>query len=225
MSEQERILSLLRSRLSSPKSSTEYSMPYIVAFIAWWVPIVGTLGTAVWTVKTYVDGQTKEEKKAADERAKAAEARILEARKPYLAKRLDLFFEASKVSGVLAAYSTNIDSPEWKAAEMRFWALRWSELEMVGNPVLRDRMRDLQQEIVELKKRPTDEEQQHNVRWKAECVADELRYTLDADWGQPVNHGSPAGCYGGRDIVNSPSSTSSSPSPAQPSAASVEGPK
>lgn len=250
--ERERILSIFRDRLLPTKAAknAEAPKPYIVVFLAWWLPVMGTLATGVWTIKTYVDAQVKDERKALEEkekaqeeRIKAYEARILEARKPYLAKRLDLFFEASRVGGALATYSENIEAPEWKAAELRFWALRWSELEMVGNPVLRERLRDLQKSIVALKKEPTNKDKKHNVRWKAECVADELRYTLDADWSKPINYGldeskdfkapnktisfswyptteerrkdSPSGCLGFREAVDDTSEASSSSASSQ----------
>ena len=78
------------------------------------------------------------------------------------------------MAGELAAHSIDLRDEEWRKAELRFWALRWSELEMVGTPEIRHWMRELQKAILALKEDSTNEDLQHNVRWKAECVADAL---------------------------------------------------
>lgn len=190
MSESERLISIFRSRINPPRSdSAEPRKPNILILVMWWFPIFAALMTAGWTVKTYRDTQIKEQ-----------ETRIMEARKPYLTKRLDLFFDASRVAGELAAHSVNFGSEEWRKAELRFWALRWSELEMVGTPEIRNWMRELQKAIVELKEDSSNENLQHNVRWKAECVADALRKTLDLDWIEVSSKSpQPDGCFGYRD--------------------------
>jgi hypothetical protein len=59
------------------------------------------------------------------------ETRNLEARKQYLTRQLELYTEATRAAAKLA--TSQQDSPEFAAAQQRFWELYWGELSMVEN--------------------------------------------------------------------------------------------
>ena len=59
------------------------------------------------------------------------ETRSLEARKQYLTRQLELYTEATRAAAKLA--TSDQKSPEFVAAQHRFWELYWGELSMVEN--------------------------------------------------------------------------------------------
>lgn len=107
----------------------------------------------------------------------------IEAQKPFLIHRMQVFSEIARVSGRLI--NTQPNTPEWEVEKNRFYALRWSEGEMVGNPEVREAMRDVIKRFLVLEKE-VSEANKHNLRWKVECLADHLRYSLEVSWGTPV---------------------------------------
>ncbi|VIO70550.1 hypothetical protein CI1B_32040 [Bradyrhizobium ivorense] len=66
-------------------------------------------------------------------RVERDDARKLEAQRPFLQKKLEVYFDAVRAAGRLTDQALAPTSPEWKVNVQRFLALRWSELEMVGD--------------------------------------------------------------------------------------------
>jgi len=148
----------------------------MLTFLRAWLTIIVVIIGGVWTLTTFwVARSDAERQREITQR--------LEAQKPFLTEKTKLFLEAAQVAGKLAAYSPDSRHEEWKKAELRFWALRWSELEMAGNPAIRNAMRRVQRRIVELKEDPTNVQRQHDLRWMVECLADELRLSWEVSWG------------------------------------------
>ena len=90
-------------------------------------------------------------------------ARELEARRPFLTKQLETYFETAKVAGRLVNLDTA--TPEWQAAHDKFYRLRWSEMEIVGNPAIRQAMRRVQYALVDGEQAKWDAASQHALRW------------------------------------------------------------
>jgi hypothetical protein len=111
----------------------------------------------------------------------AAITRRIEAQKPFLEKRLDAYIEAIRVSSRLTELNLSIDSDDWKENAKRFWQMRWGELEMVGDPGIRNAARLVGEQLTRTVKFP--EEDRHVLRWSVECLADELRFSLEHTWG------------------------------------------
>jgi hypothetical protein len=121
-----------------------------------------------------------EQKARDDARADADIARRIQAQQPFLQKQLGLYFEAAEAAGKLTDPTLKKNDFEWKNNVARFWQLRWAELEMVGDAGVRQAMRRLQQQIIE-----TENDQsrnRHDLRWSVECLADELRLSLEEAW-------------------------------------------
>jgi hypothetical protein len=157
-----------------------------LAFLQSWLPLIIVAGGAFWTATTWWVVRS-------DAHATTEFTRRLEAQRPFLAEKLRLFVETAQIAGTLAAHSPDIAHDDWRKAELRFWSLRWSELEMVGNPAIRNAMRRVQESIVELKKDTRNPDLQHDLRWMVECLADELRLSLEVSWGnvRPFNDKGP----------------------------------
>ena len=65
--------------------------------------------------------------------------RALEARKPFLARQLDLYFETAEVVGKLVTID-DWDSDEWKAKRARFAILFWTTLSLVEDDPVKEAM-------------------------------------------------------------------------------------
>lgn len=195
-----------------------------------WQPFFVLVGGAVWTVGTAVVAgiwtsytfQAERSEHAADARQTqinidqtrantektAAESRKLEAQRPFLQKKLDIYFEAAQVAGRLTDLTVSPQTPEWKDIARRFWALRWSELEMVGDAGIREAARRVAEQITEVENDPVRD--RHDLRWMIECLSDELRFSLEHSWGYRPDESRqtatgesvsklPKGCKSGRD--------------------------
>lgn len=79
-------------------------------------------------------------------RAKEAEARKLEAAKPFLTLRQDLYSQAVKAAATLVNQSTHTDE-EIRQARKRFRDLYVAELSMVEAPKVEEQMRALAEQI------------------------------------------------------------------------------
>lgn len=167
-----------------------------------WQPFLLLLGATIWTVGTaltagywtyYTYTSDKQERSEAaniaernlqqtraDTERTAAETRKLEAQRPFLQKKLDIYFETAHVSGRLTEIDLSPISQEWKDNANRFWELRWSELEMVGDAGIREAARRVGEQIVEVENDPLRD--RHDLRWMVECLSDELRLSLENSW-------------------------------------------
>ncbi|MEH2587961.1 hypothetical protein [Bradyrhizobium sp. AZCC 1721] len=124
--------------------------------------------------------KASDDARAATEKDNAISRRI-EAQKPFLEKRLEAYFEAVRVASRLTELHLSIDSDEWKENARKFFQMRWGELEMVGDPGIRNAARLVGEQINHVRDFPVDD--RHNLRWSVECLADELRYSLEHTWG------------------------------------------
>src|SRR5262249_47895362 len=70
-----------------------------------------------------------------------------------------------------------------------------SDMEMVGNPAIRQAMRRIEYAAFDMLWATPEqkEDRQNYLRWTIECLADEMRLTLEASWGvipkpDPTSH-------------------------------------
>jgi hypothetical protein len=172
---------------------------WVLSFVKGWLPIISVCVYGGWQLYKY-----KVER--SDTTRSQAEARRIDAQRPFLTKQLDIFLDTAKTVGTLASLEPN--TFEWKVSANRFWSLRWSELEMVGDPGIREAMRRIEYAIVEVQKNP-NEDTKHYLRWMIECLADEMRLSLEYSWGtvpksektasNEIRQNLPSGCFQGRE--------------------------
>ncbi|WKA29812.1 hypothetical protein [Bradyrhizobium roseum] len=167
----------IRFRRKRPKP-VETKSP-VLTFVQAWVPIIAVILGGLFTTWTYVN----------DHRVKLVEyekTQKIEAQRPFLTKKMELFLETARTAGDLTA--VKVGSKEWKAAKQKIYALRWGAMEMSGNPVVRLAMREVIAEVNALESAtPEDRERRHaRLRNSVECLSDELRYSLEEAWGNPV---------------------------------------
>jgi len=102
------------------------------------------------------------------------------------------------------------NSPEWNQLWQRFWSLRWAEMEMLGTPAIRERMRGAAEAMSILHKKQADQPdmgEDHYLRWMVECLSDELRASMEISWQTEVAYVKlpmPGGCYAGFEDMPAP---------------------
>lgn len=143
---------------------------WLLWFVQDWFPFVAAIGAAMFSFYQYEQN-----------RYDAAVARRIEAQKPLLQKKMDVYFEMSKVGGVLIGWDIDPKGEIWKKATDRFWELRWNELELVGDTGIRQAVRRVGDQIDETEFNPNRD--RHDLRWSIECLSDELRLSLENSWG------------------------------------------
>ncbi|MDA9488668.1 hypothetical protein [Bradyrhizobium sp. CCBAU 11361] len=146
----------------------------LLIFIQAWLPILSVAVAGIYGAWKYFD----EKHNKAQEFDKA---QLIEAQKPFLTKKMDLFFEAAQTAGNLVA--VEVKSDEWNKAKRKIFELRWGPLELAGNPVVRLAMRDVIKQMIAVEKGDAPHE---SLRNSVECLADELRYSMEESWGNPV---------------------------------------
>ena len=92
-------------------------------------------------------------------------------------------FPLSRRGSKLVDSSLSPDNPVWKENATRVWELRWGELEMVGDKGTREAVRRVTHKIDEVRDHPTEELPRKELRWAVECLADEMRLSLEKSWG------------------------------------------
>jgi hypothetical protein len=155
----------------------------------------------LWVAWTYVENQSAQAAKDAEARRKESEVRLLEAQKPFLNKKLEIYFQTANAAGKIINAKAN--GQEWNQLRNQLWSLRWSEMEMVGTPAIRERMRGVAEAMSIIHNKPEadpDEGEYHYLRWMVECLADELRASMEKSWQAEIAYVKsdlPSGCHAG----------------------------
>jgi hypothetical protein len=110
----------------------------ILGLIQAWLPVLTVVGGALWGLFTYLGHQSEVQRQSKADTDRDATTRRIEAQKPFLEKQLALYFETAQIAGKLVTLDAK--SSEWGEAELRFWALYWSELSMVEHHQVEEAM-------------------------------------------------------------------------------------
>jgi hypothetical protein len=158
-------------------------MPVITALAIGGWTLASALAVAGFTVwKFSVEQAASADARALTER-EGALVRKLEAQQPFLVRRLELYLEMAKVTGNLVhPIDLRTDSDVWKTNTARFWQLRWGELEAVGDAGTRNAARLVGRHI-RAAEQADPAANRADLRWAIECLADELRLSLEHSWG------------------------------------------
>ena len=144
------------------------------------VPALVALGGGLWVAFTYIDSQRRSHEQKDIQAKNDNIARLIEARKPFATLQLQLFMEAGKVAGKLAAFDKSVDnwmdSPEWKSLCERFYQLSWTELSIVEDDDIKTAMVAFSEQ---LKKAPSDASALNLVAY---CLARKIRAGIETTW-------------------------------------------
>jgi hypothetical protein len=171
-----------------------------------WLQVLTVVGGAAWGLYTYIqhDNEVKAEEARKSEELRAQTAaqaasenrtRWIEAQKPFLSRQLRLFFEAAQVAGRLV--TEDVQSPGWKADDVRFWVLYWSELTMVEQVGVADAMKRFSEKLIPIENKvragqPVEDKDMDALRSMCLDLAHALRGGVERWWGDAA---------GGRAIV------------------------
>jgi hypothetical protein len=189
-----------------PQQKPNGASDQLLKSIQSWLQVLTVVVAAAWGLYTYIqhdnDVKAAEARKSEELRAQTAaqaasenRTRWIEAQKPFLSKQLDLFFETAQVAGRLV--TEDVQSPAWKADDLRFSALYWSELTMVEQVGVAKAMSDFKDKLVPIESKvkagqPVDDKDMEPLRSICLDLAQALRGGVERSWGDAA---------GGRAIV------------------------
>jgi hypothetical protein len=163
-----------------PRFWKRWSPLLITVVAAIWTALTA-IASSYWSVRQFQASSEEFQTRLAFDREVQDKTRRIESQKPFLEKRLEIYLEVIKVSSRLTEWDLPIDSAAWKDNAKRFWQMRWGELEMVGDPGIRNAARLVGEQITRAAANPLED--RHPLRWAVECLADELRYSIEHTWG------------------------------------------
>ncbi|HXO71644.1 MAG TPA: hypothetical protein VN838_22015 [Bradyrhizobium sp.] len=151
----------------------------VAGVIQVWLPILTVIIGGVWGLYTYIEAQKAAQQQAQIEQDKLARAREREAQQPFLKMQLDLYSETAQVIGKLVTLDPSKE--EWKSAELRYWALFWSELSLVEHEVVKQAMQKYAGALKGYKKAPNDQSRSF-LEDNTYILARALREGISSSW-------------------------------------------
>jgi hypothetical protein len=146
------------------------------------VTIVGGLFVAYRYITDQRHARDQESKQANQENI----ARLIEARKPFAAIQLQLFIEAGKIAGQLAAFDKStlnwMENDAWKSDYARFYQLFWTELSIVEDEGIKVAMQDFSRQLKKVVSHPTDLGEQKQLNNVAYRLALAIRGGIEKMW-------------------------------------------
>ncbi|KQZ66209.1 MULTISPECIES: hypothetical protein [unclassified Lysobacter] len=135
------------------------------------ITIVGATATFCWGLWTWRTARRDQLQAQRQEGERLAEARRIEATRPFLEKQLELYAEAARVCARIASAHDGAD------AVARFWELYWGELALVENREVEAKMVQFGQALQYM---PEDRSE---LRHRALELAAACRASLARSWG------------------------------------------
>lgn len=157
------------------------------------VPAMTAIGAGLWVAYKYLVDRREAHKENLRQQRNEEITRALEARKPFLARQLDLYFEAAEVVGKLVTIK-DWDSDEWKSRRARFAVLFWTVLSLVEDDQVKGAMEAVAEQlrvVDELKhgRTPTTErpirpleDEEDELHQTAYRLAHRLKASLQNSW-------------------------------------------
>lgn len=96
----------------------------LLTIIKDWLPVATVVGSALFGLYSYLEQKSQQ----AD---KDRTARLIEVQKPYIERRIKIYFATVQVAGKLASLEKS--QGEWQQAKLRYMQLFWSELAFVAS--------------------------------------------------------------------------------------------
>jgi hypothetical protein len=148
--------------------------------------VVAPVGGGLWAFYLYIDQKREKNWEQAKDAALRTETSSLESRRPFLELKLKTYIQTAEIVGELV--SEPIDSPEWNAAEKRFWAFYWSQLSIVESKKIEDIMIELGK-CVEHCRASKDDSAKARLKDQSYDLAHQIRREIQSDWHVPAMDG------------------------------------
>jgi hypothetical protein len=94
-------------------------MPHWVTLLIAVIPAVATIIGGFWTLSTYLQNR-------ADEQAKLTQTRLIEAKKPFLDKKFELYLKTTQVVSRFITEPDSIGREQWRSMWNEFWGPLYS---------------------------------------------------------------------------------------------------
>src|SRR5438105_9124533 len=153
---------------AEPRQPLSPKTQAILALVQGLLPAMTAIIGGLWVAFTYIENQHKAQVQNEIQAGREAIARSVEARKPFLTKKHELYFETMRLAGLLTYVHPS--TPQWTDTVSRFLGLRYSDMQMVGNASTRARMRMVLFKVYDFQANPT-EDAGWKLRGAIECLA------------------------------------------------------
>jgi hypothetical protein len=157
-----------------------------LAWIGGLVPAMSAVVGGVWIAYTYLRNQREAHEDHARQAQSDAVSRSIEARKPFLARQLEIYFETAEIVGKLVTIS-NFEDPEWVRSRARYSQLFWTVLSLVEDADVKAGMEEFVAQL-RLIEGPLEgqsksfEEGFHELQQSGYRLARHLRKSLENSW-------------------------------------------
>jgi|ERR1051326_547478 hypothetical protein len=168
-----------------PKPVLSPATAAILALIQGLLPAMTAIVGGLWVAFTYLENQKEAEAERQLQIKRENVARLLEARKPFIAKQLDLYVKTAQVAGELvASNSDTVQREKWLNTFGTFEQLYWTELSMVEDDTVKSAMQDLYQRLLWARQQPDviPSDKWKDVQESAYRLARALRSSIEASW-------------------------------------------
>jgi hypothetical protein len=115
-------------------------MPHWLTLLIAVIPAVATVVGGFWTLSTYLQDKADEQKRTIDER-------ILQLKKPFFDKRLEIYIRTTKVTSKFITSPDEKGNAEWRSMWDEFWQLYIVEMPLVENDAVKMEMRAFGQKL------------------------------------------------------------------------------
>jgi hypothetical protein len=112
--------------MAEPQTAQQIALAWLQGL----VPAMTAIAGGMWIAFTYLRNLKETHQETLRQAQRDEISRSIEARKPFLSRQLDLYFETATVVGKLAT-TKDRTSPIWSDNRARFEQLYWSELSLV----------------------------------------------------------------------------------------------
>jgi len=160
----------------------------VLALIQGVLPAMTAIVGGLWVAFTYLQQQNDARIAQGEQTRKENIARLLQARKPFIDKQLELYVKTAQVAGILVSANTDVKREDWLKKFREFEQLYWTELSMVEDDNVKHAMQDLYGRLKWARNQPEvvpddkwDEIQQSSYR-----LAKALRSSIEATWNLNV---------------------------------------
>ena len=163
----------------------------VLALVQGLLPALTAVVGALWIAWTYIENQKQAEVSRIEQATRENTARLLEARKPFLAEQLARYIETAQVAGKLVT-TTDFAGSEWQTQLRRFEELYWTELSMVENETVKERMQQFSRQLLRIdanKSQPPNDNEVEKLRQDSYVLARALRRGIEATWDVNLSEG------------------------------------
>jgi hypothetical protein len=160
----------------------------ILALIQGLLPAMTAIVGGLWVAFTYLEHQNESRLAQQEQAKKDNVTRLLEAKKPFITKQLELYIKSAEIAGELVSINPDVSKADWIKTLREFEKLFWTELSMVEDDNVKKAMQDLYPRLKWMRDQTEfmTEDKLLPIQESSYQLAKALRISIEASWNPPV---------------------------------------